>query len=141
PGGGPVAAEPLELSGACTERSVQVERGDRPTRAFPGSIVVARDQDDGAVEALDEAGGDEADHAFVPVLPPDDESAPAAPILGPGLDRSSSLAEDCLLHGLTIAIELLQPVGEVGRLGGVLGQDQLERDVGPPKPAGGVDAR
>ncbi len=62
---------------AGAERAVQVERRQRAARALPVAVA-AGDQDDRPVEALDEARGDDPDHALVPVLAPDHVAAPAA---------------------------------------------------------------
>ena len=69
---------------------------------------VAGDQDDGPVEALDEARGDDPDHALVPVLARDDVAAPAALRLGPRLDLGDRLAQDPVLDRLALAVQLLE---------------------------------
>ena len=72
-----MTAEPLEEGRARTERAVQVERRNRASRALPEPFA-AGDQDDRPVVALDETRGDDADHALVPVLAPDDVRANGA---------------------------------------------------------------
>ena len=68
---GPVPAEALEVLGAGAEARVQVEGADRPARALPVALG-ARDQHDRPVVPLDEARGDDADDALVPVGAGDD---------------------------------------------------------------------
>ena len=53
---------------------------------IPSSRPGLRDQDDGPAEALDETGGDDPDHALVPVLVPEDVAAAATLRLGHRLD-------------------------------------------------------
>ena len=116
-----MAAPPLEQVGARAEPAVQVERRDRPARSLPVAVA-ARDQHDGAVEALDEPRGDDADHALVPVGAGDDVRAPAAVGLGPLLHRRDRLAQDATLDRLPLLVQLLQRAREVARLFGVAGQ-------------------
>ena len=135
PGGGAVAAEALEVGGAGGEAGVQVEGRHRPARALP-AVALARDQHDRAPEALDEAGGDDADHALVPALAPDDVGAVAPLLRPPGVDRGDGFAEDPLLDGLPVAVERLELVREEVGLAIVLGQHQVQRNVGrPSRPA------
>ena len=68
PGGGPVAAEALQVLGACLERGVQVEAGDAATGAAPSALAVEGDDDDRTVVALDQPRGDDPDHAGMPAL-------------------------------------------------------------------------
>ena len=138
--GGLVSAEALEVLGAGRERAVEVEARDRASRALP-RVLRARDEDDRPVEALGEARRDDADHALVPVLAPEDVATPPPLRLGHGVHDLDRLPQDPVLDRLTIAIELLERVGVTTRLVGVLGEDELERDVRTTEPAGGVDPR
>ena len=99
------------------------------------------DQDDGAVEALDEARRDDPDHALVPVLAPDHVAAPALLGLGPRLDFGNRRAQDPVLDRLPVLVQELELTGEPLRLLDIGRQQQLERRVGAPEPAGGVDPR
>ena len=92
-------------------------RRDRTAAALPVAFR-ARDQDDGAVVALDQPRGDDPDHALVPVLAGDDVAAAAAAGLRPRLDRGARLAQDALLDRLALAVQLLE----------------LERDPARPPP-------
>ena len=92
-GGGPVAAEALEVAGAGGEAGVQVEARHRPAGSLP-AVAFAGDQHDGAAEPLDEPRGDDADHALVPALAPDDVGTAAALLRRPGVDGGDGLAED-----------------------------------------------
>ena len=56
-----------------------------------------------------------------------------APVLG---DR---LAEDPVLDGLPLAVQLLQPAGEVGGVGVVVGEEELQRSLGMREPPRCVD--
>ena len=96
---------------------------------------------DRPVEALDEARGDDPDHAFVPVLVPQHVATTATSRLGHRVDGCDRLAQNPVLDGLTIAVQLLEGVGVPARLVGVVREHELERDVGPAEPARGVDAR
>ncbi len=51
------------------------------------------------------------------------------------------LSQDPVLDRLPVAVQLLELGRELLRALGVVGEDQLERDVGAAEPAGGVDAR
>ena len=99
------------------------------------------DQDDGPVEALDEARRDDPDHTLVPVLAPDHVAAPPPLRLGPGLDLGDRRSQDPVLDRLPVLVQELQLAGEALGLLRVGGQQQLEGRVGPPESAGGVDPR
>ena len=60
------------------------------------------------MEALREAGGDDADHALVPVLARHDVGAAAALGLRPFLDLGDRLADDAALHRLALPVQLLE---------------------------------
>ena len=66
----------------------------------------------------------------MPVLVRDDVAAPTLAALGPRLHLGDGLAEDPVLDGLTLAVQLLQASGELGGLGVVLGEEELERRLG-----------
>ena len=66
----------------------------------------------------------------MPVLVRDDVAAPTLAALGPRLDLGDRLAEDPVLDALPLAVQLLQPAGELGGLGVVLGEEELERRLG-----------
>ena len=134
-----MTAEALEVTGARAESAVQVERRDRAARPLPRVAAASGDEHDGPVEPLDEPRRHDADHAFVPVLAPDDVAARSGAAPRPRLDRASRLAQDAVLDRLPLAIQLREPLGQRGRLGGVLGEDQLERDIGTPQPPGRID--
>ena len=139
-GGGAMAAEALEVVGAGGEAGVEVEARHRAAGALP-AVALARDQDDGAAEPLDEPRGDDPDHALVPALAPDDVGA-AAPLLGrPRVDDRDRLAEDPLLDGLAVAVQRLELVREQVGLAVVLRQHEMQADVRPAEPAGGVEPR
>ena len=66
--------------------------GPSPSSASPPPPAI---EHDGPVEALDEPRRDDADHALVPVLAPDDVAAPLRRSLRPGLDRPTSPRAGC----------------------------------------------
>ena len=99
------------------------------------------DQDDRAMEALDEPGRDDPDHAFVPVLVGEDVAAAALFRLRPLVDLLERLADDPVLDSLPLAVQLLELVRELAGLVLVLGQQQLERRARAAEPARRVDPR
>ena len=141
-GGGAVAAEALEVLGA-GERARRAGRRRCPRGPSPSSRRRggAGDQDDRAAVPLDEPRGDDADHALVPVLAGDDVAAAAAAGIGPRLDLGGRRAEDPVLDGLALAVQVLELLGELLGLARVVGEEQRERRLGPAEPAGGVDPR
>src|SRR5262249_6564599 len=104
PGGGAVAAVPLEVGRARTERAVEVEGRHRPARALPRAVG-ARDQHHRSVVALDEPRRDDPDHALVPLLAGDGVAAPAPAALRPRLDLLDGFSQDALLDRLSLAVE------------------------------------
>ncbi len=126
-GGGAVAAEALEVLAAGREAGVQVVGRDRAAAAL-AALAVERDQDDRARVAVDEARGDDADHALVPALAGGDQHAVAA------LERAAALrsrrrgAQDRVLDALALAVAILDLLGQ--RLGVVARwrEQQIERE-------------
>src|SRR5205823_2361285 len=98
---GTMAAPAPEERRARTERAVQVERRDRAAGALPVAVG-AGDQDDGTVEALDEPGRDDPDHALVPALAGNHVGTPRLVLVGPRLDLLRGFAEDAPLHRLPL---------------------------------------
>ena len=62
-------------------------------------------------------------------------------LLGPLLDLGRGLAEDPRLDRLPLAVQILELVREPLRLGGVVGEQELERGARMAEPPCGVDAR
>ena len=133
-------AEALEVTRACCQRAVQVEVCDRAAGSLP-PVVRARDEHDRPVEPLDEARGDDADDALVPVLAPEYVAAVPLPRLRHGLDGVDGLAQDPFLDCLAVAIQLLECVRVSTGLVGVLGEHELEGDVGATESSSRIDAR
>ena len=81
----------------------------------------------------------------MPALAGDDVAASATSSLRPGLDRLDCLARDPLLHGLPVAVQLLELGGELASGLALFRQQQLERGAGPAEPArvdsGRIDPR
>ena len=84
-----VAAEPLEVVRARREAAVEVEVGNRAARSLP-AVTAPRDEHDGTVEPLDEPGGDDPDHALVPLLAPEDVARGEPRLRRPGTRPSRS---------------------------------------------------
>ena len=139
-GGGAMPAEPLEMLGAGGQATVEVERAGRAARALPVPVR-ARDQHDRAVEALDEPGRDDPDHALVPGLVGEHVAAAALFRLRPLVDLRERLAHDPVLDSLPLAVQLLELVREPAGLVLVLGEQQLERGARAAEPARRVDPR
>ena len=138
--GGPMPAEALEMLGAGGQATVEVECTRRAARALPVPVR-ARDQDDRAMEALDETGRDDPDHAFVPGLVGEDVAAAALFRLRPLVDLLERLADDPVLDSLPLAVQLLELVRKLAGLVLVLGQQQLERCARAAEPSRRVDPR
>ncbi len=139
-GGGAVAAEALEVPAAGREARVQVVGRDRAAAAL-AALAVERDQHDGPRVTVDEARGDDADHALVPALARGHEHAVAALERAAALDLGGGGAQDRVLDPLALAVALLDLLGQ--RLGLVARgrEQQVERERGVAEAAGGVDAR
>src|SRR5206468_6612781 len=114
-GGGAVAAPPAEMRRARREGAVEVEGSDRPARTLPG-FLAAGDQDDRPVVALDEPRRNDTDHALVPLRVREDVAVTSLLRLRPLVDLCDRRAQDPLLHGLPLAVHLLEPQREAPRL-------------------------
>src|SRR3954454_16537456 len=137
-----MAAVALEVLRARAERAVEVEGGDRPAGALPLALVrAAGDPDDRAAEALDEARGDDPDHALVPVGAREDVGAAPLQRLRPGRDLGDRRAQDPVLDALPLAVQLLEACRGLLGLRLVAREDEVERAAGVAEPSGGVDAR
>ena len=93
------------------------------------------------MEALDEPRRDDADHALVPFRVGEDVAVTALLRLGPLVDLRDRRAEDPVLHGLPLAVHLLEPLREPPRFVRIVGEQQLERLARMPEPSRGVDPR
>ena len=82
------------------------------------------------MEALDEPRGDDADDALVPVLAREDVAAAARSRSRQRLDERDRLPQDAVLDRLALAIQLLELGREPLAPVRVVGEDELERDVG-----------
>ena len=102
-----MASPASEQPGAGTQRGVQVEGRDRPSRSLPVALR-AGDEHDGTVVTLDESRGDDPDHAFVPVGSGHGIAASCALLGRPVLDLGHGLAEDSTLDRLAFAVQLLE---------------------------------
>ena len=110
---------------------MEVER--RTSGRSPSTASVGPgDQDDGPVEALDEPGRHDPDHALVPVLAPDHVAAATLLRLGPRLDLGDRRSQDPVLDRLPVLVQKLELAGEPLCLLGVGREQQLERGIGAP---------
>src|SRR5437764_9544618 len=118
---------------------MQVEGGNRAAGSLPVAVR-ARNEHDGTVIALDEAGGDDPDHAFVPIRPRNGIRAAGSFRRRPLLDLGHRLAEDASLDGLALPVQLLERVGQPPRICFVLCEQELECLVRMPEASGGIQA-
>ena len=137
---GAMASEAPEMLGTRREPGMEVEVRDRAARSLP-ALAASRDEHHWPMEPLDEARRDDPDHPFVPALVPQDVAPALSFHGGQRLDARDRLPQDPLLDALTLAVQLLELAGELAGLRPIVRQEQLEREVGSPEPAGGVDAR
>ncbi|MNY03083.1 hypothetical protein D3C86_1356840 [compost metagenome] len=103
-------------------------------------VAVEGEQDDGACVGLDQARGDDADHAVVPVFLGEHDGA----VLGGvhlELGEHQGLGFDPLGGLLAQAVQPVELQGELARVVQGLGEEELEADLGMVHAAGGVDAR
>ena len=87
----------------------------------------AGNEHDGAAIPLDQPRSDDPDHTFVPALVGDDVAPPLAPLRRPALDLLDRGPNDALLDSLAVTVQLLEAVGEPGRLVRIVGEQQLQR--------------
>jgi hypothetical protein len=98
-----VAPEPREVLAALAERVDEVEALDASGAPLPHAALDA-DDEGGPVEALDDAGGDDADDTGVPALGPEDEAAGTGTLLGLG----DGLDEHPLLDLAAVGVGLVE---------------------------------
>ncbi len=133
-----MAAVAHEEISAFAERAVQVERRDRPARALP-FCAIERDQDRRAREALDDARRDDADHARMPTLGRDHESARGIEVEAlHHLDRGG---ERSLVEVLAAAVEFLEVTRQTHRLLRIARGEQLDAADRFAEPAHSVQSR
>ena len=136
-------AEALEMRRSRRRaRACRSKRGDRAAGALPAPSPCAGDQHDRPAEALHEPRGDDPDHALVPVLAPDDVAAPAARSAR-ATPRRRATASRRIRSSTACRSRFSVSSSSASRSAsrGVLGEHELERDVGPAEPAGGIDPR
>ena len=124
-----VPAEALEQIAAGEQRRVEVEPRDAPPRSL-ADVAVEGDEERRPAVALDHPRRDDAHHARVPSFAREHE--PGVPLgIARLLDLRQRLVEDALVERLALDVEPLEPAGERGGLGRVVGEQQ-------PKPVGRV---
>ena len=134
-GGGAMPAVAQEVGGGRVEPAEEIEGRDGAPRA--GSLLtVERDQDRGAVMALGDPRGDDADHAGVPALGRQHVRRRRAR----GGDLRLRLEEDPRLHVAALGVHGVQLGGDGGRARDVGGEEELEAGIGAMEAPGGVDA-
>ena len=139
-GGRAMAAEALEVSAAGGEARVQVVGRDGAATAL-ATLALERDQDDRARMALDEARGDDADHALVPALSRGHENVVAALECPAARDLRRCGAQDRVLDPLALAVAGLELLGQRLGFGARRREQEVERESRVTKPARRVDAR
>src|SRR4029434_3167521 len=123
-GGVAVTAEAGEVLGALPESLDEMEALDAPGAALPHSALDP-DHQRGPVEALHDPGGDDADHARVPALGPEDETAGARSVLGLG----DGLDEHLPLDGAPLLVGLVELARQLAGLGECRGREGAETHV------------
>ncbi len=137
----PVAAEALELLGACLQRRQQVEAGDAAARAAAAALAVERDDDHRAVVALDQPRGDDPDHAGMPALAGEDQPRGRPQLLGQLAQVRLCRRVDLALGRPPLGVGPAQLDRDLLRPTGIVAQQQLDPGVGPVQPPRGVDPR
>ncbi len=137
----PVAAEAPEEAGAClgagSQRSHDIELGDAAGAGAAG--VLAELVDHGRpVELVGQPGGHQADDARAEVGVSDHDQRRPGVLGGPELPGEG----DCIpRQALALAVQLVEALGQAGRLPLVAGDEQVIGQPGTGDAAGGVEAR
>src|SRR5207302_1579584 len=114
----------------------QGEPRGRAARAL-ADPVLERDDEGGAVVALLQPRGDDADDAGVPALAGGEDEGAGA---GIALDLGDRRLEDARLDLAPLGVEGVELAGEARRLRGVVGREQRRAEAGLADAAAGVDA-
>ena len=142
PGGGAVPAEADQVLRAGLERRpAGRSRGCCAPSPRPPPSSSSEIDDDGPVVALDQARGDDPDHARVPALAGEDEARRLAQLLGERPQRRLRRGVDLALGCSPLAVGPAQLGCDLGGAILVVGEEQLHARVGSVEPPGSVDPR
>ncbi len=135
-----VTAPPCQRRRGRPHETVEVDAAEAAARPLR-RVAVACEDDRGPLEALDHAGGDDADDALVPAVARHHDRPGFADLVRLGLVLRDGRLEDLLLHLATTDVQL--PELRRDGVGGlpVRREQQLEGPVGMRQAPGGVDAR
>lgn len=137
-GGHGMAAVANEQVTALVQGGGEVEALDTAAGSAP-FVAVAAEDDAGAVEGLEEAGGDDADHAHVPEqLAFDDDIIECGVEMG--ADGADGFVGDSVFDALAFAVLGIEGASQFEGGGGVGGEEQVEGLGGAFEAAGGVEA-
>ncbi len=126
---------------ASTAAPRSTPRTERP-EPLP-TLAVHADHEGRPAVALDQAAGDDADHADVPALALDDQRRRQALAVGPveALDAGDRLLEHLALDGAALGVELVEPDGERAHLVRIVARQQARAEIGLADAAAGIDPR
>ena len=116
----------------------KVQTGDGAAGAFDEAVRHAADED-GAVEFVLEAAGDDADNAGVPFFAVDEDDGVAGLDLGFGGVRGG--LQRAGFDGLALAVDGVQAFGEQAGVQRIVGEQEAEAEIGFADAAAGIDAR
>ena len=130
-------AKPAAASWPPQRRRCSDARGEAADGGDPGrgadAALAAGDDEDGAVEALDQRAGDEAHDARVPGVVGDDDRRRL------GIDLRHRALQHGVLDAAPLAVVVVEPRGDRERPLLVGDAEQLEREVRLAEAAGGVE--
>src|SRR5690554_2035504 len=120
-----------------------VKAGDGAGRAFEVfAVVIGREGDGGAVGLFADSGGQDADHALVPVLVEQGQApGQAFDVEGHGGKQVLGLGFHVFFDAAPFAVEVVQFPGEAQGFVAAVGEQAGDADAHVVQPAGGVQAR
>jgi hypothetical protein len=118
-----VSAEAEEVRPAAVHRVEEVEARDRTRASLRIGVAVERDHHGRSVDPLDDAGGDDPDHARVPSLPREDDT-PVARRLVIALQQLEGAVQRRPVGLLPEPVLLLESFREPVCLGRIVGEQQ-----------------
>ena len=122
-------------------RAAEIDARHRAAGAGAGAVGRERDGEGRALEALAQAGGDEADDAGVPVGRGEDQDRRPLAAADLGLGGAVGLLDRLELDALALGVELVEPRGDDQRRVLVVEAEQPRAERGVADAAAGIDAR